>query len=169
MSAARTAAPVLRRGRTGTRVKAAVLVVLALAAGVAGLVAGPAVTTADVAEVFAGGGDPLARHIVLNLRLPRALVALTAGACLALAGLVLQSALRNPLAGPEVTGVTPGRCSGRSPRPGSAWPAGSRRPPWWWPPASVAAPGPGCSGCSPGGSGATPNRPPCTASWSPPC
>lgn len=68
MSAARTAAPVLRRGRTGTRVKAAVLVVLALAAGVAGLVAGPAVTTADVAEVFAGGGDPLARHIVLNLR-----------------------------------------------------------------------------------------------------
>ncbi|WP_446049809.1 FecCD family ABC transporter permease, partial [Streptomyces albidoflavus] len=112
MSAARTAAPVLRRGRTGTRVKAAVLVVLALAAGVAGLVAGPAVTTADVAEVFAGGGDPLARHIVLNLRLPRALVALTAGACLALAGLVLQSALRNPLAGPEVTGVTPGAVLG---------------------------------------------------------
>ncbi|MEU2591696.1 iron ABC transporter permease [Streptomyces albidoflavus] len=112
MSAARTAAPVLRRGRTGTRVKAAVLVVLALAAGVAGLVAGPAVTTADVAEVFAGGGDPLARHIVLNLRLPRALVALTAGACLALAGLVLQSALRNPLAGPEVTGVTPGAVFG---------------------------------------------------------
>ncbi|MFD5349383.1 iron chelate uptake ABC transporter family permease subunit, partial [Streptomyces anulatus] len=56
-------------------------------------------------EVLLGGGDPTAEHIVLQLRLPRLLVALVAGACLGVAGLVLQSALRNPLAGPEVTGV----------------------------------------------------------------
>ncbi|MBD2830633.1 iron chelate uptake ABC transporter family permease subunit [Streptomyces globisporus] len=49
---------------------------------------------------------------MLQLRLPRLLVALVAGACLGVAGLVLQSALRNPLAGPEVTGVTPGAVLG---------------------------------------------------------
>ncbi|NEE19613.1 iron ABC transporter permease, partial [Streptomyces sp. SID7499] len=63
-------------------------------------------------EVLLGGGDPTAEHIVLQLRLPRLLVALVAGACLGVAGLVLQSALRNPLAGPEVTGVTPGAVLG---------------------------------------------------------
>ncbi|MEV0000317.1 iron ABC transporter permease [Streptomyces sp. NPDC050848] len=77
-----------------------------------GLVAGRAVGAQGVAEVLRGGGEPLARHVVLQLRLPRTLVAVTAGACLALAGLVLQSALRNPLAGPEVTGVTPGAVLG---------------------------------------------------------
>ncbi|MEU6883273.1 iron ABC transporter permease [Streptomyces sp. NPDC046712] len=77
-----------------------------------GLVAGRAVGAAAVTDVLRGGGDPLARHVVLQLRLPRILVALTAGACLGLAGLVLQSALRNPLAGPEVTGVTPGAVLG---------------------------------------------------------
>ncbi|QGZ51618.1 iron chelate uptake ABC transporter family permease subunit [Streptomyces sp. QHH-9511] len=79
---------------------------------VAGLVAGRTVGVGGVVDVLRGGGDPLARHVVLQLRLPRTLVALTAGACLGLAGLVLQSALRNPLAGPEVTGVTPGAVLG---------------------------------------------------------
>ncbi|GGZ60399.1 hypothetical protein GCM10010387_62630 [Streptomyces inusitatus] len=85
---------------------------LALAVGCAGLVAGRALGPAQVWEVLTGGGDPLARHVVLRLRLPRSLVALGAGASLGLAGLVLQSALRNPLAGPEVTGVTPGAVLG---------------------------------------------------------
>ncbi|MER6915168.1 iron ABC transporter permease [Streptomyces sp. NPDC000594] len=88
------------------------LCALVLAAGCAGLVAGRALGPAAVWEVLRGGGDPLARHIVLELRLPRTLVALTAGASLGVAGIVLQSALRNPLAGPEVTGVTPGAVLG---------------------------------------------------------
>ncbi len=86
--------------------------VLLLVAVVADLVAGRAVSPAGVWQVLLGGGDDTARHIVLQLRLPRMLVALVAGACLGLAGLVLQSALRNPLAGPEVTGVTPGAVLG---------------------------------------------------------
>ncbi|OEJ93778.1 FecCD family ABC transporter permease [Streptomyces thermolilacinus] len=81
-------------------------------AAVAGMVAGRAVGAGQVAEVLAGGGDATARHVVLNLRMPRTLVALVAGACLGVAGTVLQSALRNPLAGPEVTGVTPGAVLG---------------------------------------------------------
>ncbi|MFE0425304.1 FecCD family ABC transporter permease [Streptomyces sp. NPDC058953] len=85
---------------------------LVVAAGCAGLVAGRAIGPAGVWEVLRGGGSPLARHIVLELRLPRALVALVAGASLGVAGIVLQSALRNPLAGPEVTGVAPGAVLG---------------------------------------------------------
>ncbi|MGW1973989.1 FecCD family ABC transporter permease [Streptomyces sp. NPDC001889] len=103
-------------GRGARRLPAPALLV-ALAAvvvlvGCAGLVAGRALGAAQVWEVLTGGGDPLARHVVLRLRLPRTLVALVAGASLGLAGTVLQSALRNPLAGPEVTGVTPGAVLG---------------------------------------------------------
>jgi iron complex transport system permease protein len=76
------------------------------------LVAGRGMSPAAVRDVVLGGGDPAERHILLQLRLPRLLVALGAGACLGVAGLVLQSALRNPLAGPEVTGVTPGAVLG---------------------------------------------------------
>ncbi|MFE5856516.1 FecCD family ABC transporter permease [Streptomyces sp. NPDC056500] len=89
-----------------------VLGLLVVVAGLAGLVSGRAVDLPVVREVLSGGGDATARHIVLQLRLPRALVALGAGAALGLAGAVLQSALRNPLAGPEVTGVTPGAVLG---------------------------------------------------------
>ncbi|MGK5631626.1 FecCD family ABC transporter permease [Streptomyces sp. URMC 123] len=92
---------------------AALLAALVLVAA-ADLLAGRAVSPADVGQVLIGGRphDPLAAHLVQQLRLPRALVALGAGAALAVAGLVLQSALRNPLAGPEVTGVTPGAVLG---------------------------------------------------------
>ncbi|MGV9315397.1 FecCD family ABC transporter permease [Streptomyces sp. NPDC003691] len=88
------------------------LCALVVAAGCAGMVAGRALGPAGVWEVLGGGGSPLDRHIVYELRLPRALVALTAGACLGVAGIVLQSALANPLAAPEVTGVAPGAVLG---------------------------------------------------------
>ncbi|MEU7283217.1 iron ABC transporter permease [Streptomyces sp. NPDC045431] len=88
------------------------LLLLAVVVAAAGLVAGRAVPASGVWDVLSGGGDATARHVVLHLRLPRTLVALAAGASLGLAGTVLQSALRNPLAGPEVTGVTPGAVLG---------------------------------------------------------
>ncbi|WP_420802478.1 FecCD family ABC transporter permease [Streptomyces taklimakanensis] len=88
------------------------LLVLVAVVACADLLAGRALSPDRVWEVLTGGGDPTARHLVLRLRLPRTLVALVAGACLGVAGLVLQSALRNPLAGPEVTGVTPGAVLG---------------------------------------------------------
>jgi iron complex transport system permease protein len=90
----------------------AVLVALVVVCAGVELVAGRGMSPAAVADVLGGGGDPVQRHILLRLRLPRMLVALGAGASLGVAGLVLQSALRNPLAGPEVTGVTPGAVLG---------------------------------------------------------
>jgi iron complex transport system permease protein len=54
------------------------------------------------------GEDPVARAILLDLRLPRALAAFATGAVLALAGVLMQVLLRNPLADPYVLGVSGG-------------------------------------------------------------
>ncbi|HKE93186.1 MAG TPA: iron ABC transporter permease [Povalibacter sp.] len=54
------------------------------------------------------GTDPMARSLVLDLRLPRALTAFAAGGLLALAGVLMQVLLRNPLADPFVMGVSGG-------------------------------------------------------------
>jgi iron complex transport system permease protein len=62
-------------------------------------------------ERFAAG-DPLVRTIVLELRLPRALAAFGAGVVLALAGVLMQALLRNPLADPYVLGVSGGAAVG---------------------------------------------------------
>ncbi|SAK43725.1 iron-hydroxamate transporter permease subunit [Caballeronia hypogeia] len=51
--------------------------------------------------------DDIAR-MLLELRVPRLLCALLAGALLAASGVLMQSIVRNPLAGPEVLGVTQG-------------------------------------------------------------
>ncbi|WP_411080071.1 FecCD family ABC transporter permease [Streptomyces sp. cmx-18-6] len=58
------------------------------------------------------GADGLAGLVVTELRLPRLVLALIAGACLGAAGLVLQEALRNPLAVPEMLGVSSGAALG---------------------------------------------------------
>lgn len=55
-----------------------------------------------------GTGERLETLIVWKLRLPRACLALVSGASLGLAGYVMQSALRNPLAAPDLTGATMG-------------------------------------------------------------
>ncbi|HEU4531449.1 MAG TPA: iron chelate uptake ABC transporter family permease subunit, partial [Steroidobacteraceae bacterium] len=50
----------------------------------------------------------LARTLALELRLPRALQAFAIGAMLALAGVLMQVLLRNPLADPYILGVSGG-------------------------------------------------------------
>lgn len=59
-------------------------------------------------EVFGGlfAGDGAAAVIIREIRLPRALAAWLAGACLGAAGAGLQGLLRNPLADPGVLGVS---------------------------------------------------------------
>ncbi len=48
------------------------------------------------------------RFIIMESRLPQALTALLAGGALAVSGLLLQTAFRNPLAAPDIFGVTSG-------------------------------------------------------------
>ena len=62
--------------------------------------------------VLTGGGDPVDRTILIELRLPRALLGLTVGAMLGTAGAALQGYLRNPLADPSVLGVSNGAALG---------------------------------------------------------
>lgn len=91
-----------------------ILLAAALAAALlAALAAGPsAVGPAELVAVLAGGGEPGARTIVLELRAPRAALAALVGAALSLAGAALQALLRNPLAEPYVLGVSGGAALG---------------------------------------------------------
>ena len=52
------------------------------------------------------GQETLAAMIVTEIRLPRALLAVTVGATLGMGGAALQGLLRNPLAGPGLVGVS---------------------------------------------------------------
>lgn len=54
------------------------------------------------------GQDTLAQQIVLDIRLPRVLLALLVGAGLGLAGAAMQGLLRNPLAEPGILGISSG-------------------------------------------------------------
>ena len=64
---------------------------------------------AEVLEILLGKGGSGPNHqIVESLRLPRTVEALVVGAALGTAGAVLQGALANPLASPDVIGVTGG-------------------------------------------------------------
>ena len=65
-----------------------------------------------VVAAFTGHGTPLARSLVLGLRLPRALAAFATGGLLGLAGALMQVLLRNPLADPYVLGVSGGAAAG---------------------------------------------------------
>ena len=55
--------------------------------------------------------SPIA-HILLQLRLPKMLTAILAGASLSVAGLMMQTLFRNPLAGPYILGVSSGASLG---------------------------------------------------------
>ena len=54
------------------------------------------------------GSDALAGNIILQLRLPRAVMAALLGAALSAAGYLLQTFFANPIAGPFVMGVSSG-------------------------------------------------------------
>jgi iron complex transport system permease protein len=62
----------------------------------------------DVVKSILGLGTKFDQLVVQSLRMPRILIALLAGICLAAAGSILQGLIRNPLASPDVIGVTGG-------------------------------------------------------------
>lgn len=66
----------------------------------------------DVVAALMGQGDDFYRQILFELRLPRMLTAGLAGVALAVSGSLMQSAVRNPLADPQIVGVTSGASVG---------------------------------------------------------
>ena len=69
---------------------------------------------ADVWHILTGGESSKAswNFIVWEARLPQALTALLCGGALAVCGLMLQTAFKNPLAGPSILGINSGASLG---------------------------------------------------------
>lgn len=71
-----------------------------------------AIPLPDVVRVLFGGGGDADRLVVLDFRLPRAATGAFVGAALGLAGALVQGVARNPLASPDILGVTAGAGAG---------------------------------------------------------
>jgi iron complex transport system permease protein len=69
-------------------------------------------TTGEVFSALMGTGQDVHRDILLDFRLPRAVLGLRVGGGLALAGSVFQGLLRNPLAEPFILGISGGSAAG---------------------------------------------------------
>ena len=85
------------------------LVVLVLVVFAANVAAGDyPLTIMKVFEVLAGGGTKIEQTVVLKWRLQRALGAVVIGMALGIAGALTQSVTRNPLASPDILGISEG-------------------------------------------------------------
>ncbi len=84
----------------------AVVAIVAVRVGAVGL------STGEVLRSLVGLSEKASSAIVWNVRLPRVATAVVAGAGLAVAGAVMQSVLRNPLASPFTLGISQGAAFG---------------------------------------------------------
>ncbi|AZS43183.1 Ferric enterobactin transport system permease protein FepG [Microbacterium oleivorans] len=113
--AGRAVRPARRVAAGHTRVLAAgtgasvALVVLA----VLGLVLGDfPVPVERIPSILTGGGEQIERTVVVDWRLTRVVAAVAVGAMLGVAGALFQTVTRNPLASPDVLGLSSGAFSG---------------------------------------------------------
>ena len=92
-----------------TKILFPVLILLWVAATAIALSSGSvSLEIGDVWISLTGGGPDNVRRLVLDLRLPRALTAFGVGGLLAVAGVLMQALLRNPLAEPYILGSSGG-------------------------------------------------------------
>ncbi|WP_405456940.1 FecCD family ABC transporter permease [Streptomyces sp. NBC_00101] len=102
-------ARVRRAGRARYLLVCVVLAVATVAVLCASLAYGDmAVPLSDVVAALTRRADPATWFIVGELRMPRALMAILVGVAFGLSGAVFQSVLRNPLASPDVIGISSG-------------------------------------------------------------
>ncbi len=88
------------------------ILLAALALLLALMVGSVTVSPTELPAILSGESEGVAREIVLQLRLPRALAAFAVGGLLALAGVQMQVLLGNPLADPYVLGISGGAAVG---------------------------------------------------------
>lgn len=100
------------------------LVVLALILAVAVLGMTIGAVMLSIGQVLDGMTGGKNAFIVMQYRAPRIVISILAGASFGMAGCFLQGALRNPLASPDVVGIT--KCAGLG-----AFLAGLLTPPAW--------------------------------------
>ena len=86
----------------------ALVLLVALAAATTLMVGQYPLTPAEVWSALTGSAHRAAQYVVVQVRLPRLTMALLVGAALGAAGALLQSLLRNPLASPDLLGISGG-------------------------------------------------------------
>jgi iron complex transport system permease protein len=94
--------------RRRTLVLAGVLTVVVVVAVLSLSIGDYPIPPADVWQTLWGAGDRAESYVIFQVRLPRLAMALVVGAALGAAGALLQSLLRNPLAGPDLLGISGG-------------------------------------------------------------
>jgi iron complex transport system permease protein len=101
----------VRRARRGPRRR--YVVVLAGLAAVAGaafavnvLLGDYTYTVPDFFRILLGEEIPVASYLLMDSKLPRAVLGVLVGLCFGAGGATFQATLRNPLASPDVVGVT---------------------------------------------------------------
>ncbi|MDC3411942.1 FecCD family ABC transporter permease [Terrihalobacillus insolitus] len=80
------------------------IIVAIIAVGVGAVFISPV----ELFQSLVGNGDDGSVFIIMNYRLPRIVMALLVGAGLGVSGAILQGIIRNPLASPDVIGITKG-------------------------------------------------------------
>ena len=74
-----------------------------------GLTYGPVpISMKEIWQVFFQDGDSIHKTIIIDVRLPRVIIGILVGACLATSGALLQGVMKNPLADPGIIGVSSG-------------------------------------------------------------
>ncbi len=111
----RRVAPGVRVGRVSFVWRPWMVLVLLLLAAAAFLVFCVSIGVGDfpiglpqvIATIF-GRGEQIDEFVIMDLRMPRALVGLIVGIALGVSGAITQSIARNPLASPDILGITTG-------------------------------------------------------------
>lgn len=99
--------------RTRSIVVAVLLVLVIVALGIAALGLGTyPLTPAEVIQVLAGDGEALDRAVVFEWRMARMFAAVILGGILAIAGALFQTVTQNPLASPDILGLSNGAFTG---------------------------------------------------------
>jgi len=93
---------------------ALLVIMLVLLAFISLLLGSVSIPAKEVMHILAGGSATKAawHNIIIDLRLPRILTSILAGAALAVSGAQMQTLFRNPLAGPFVLGISSGASLG---------------------------------------------------------
>lgn len=91
-----------------TTVLIGVAVLLIIGATVSLMIGSVTFSFTEIVNGLFSSADTLERRIIWELRLPRLLIGLIVGMCLATSGAILQGIMRNPLADPGIIGVSSG-------------------------------------------------------------
>lgn len=95
-----------KRNRRNTVVLIALLSAVLVLSAVCLFVGSSSMTLSQALETLFGGGTDGQKRIIWNIRLPRVLAAIIAGAGLGVSGLVMQTTLSNSMAAPSTLGVS---------------------------------------------------------------